>query len=155
MTTSRLRKPELYAKLVATATPCKTDELVPVFSNVDREYYRPIAEDACLDCPLFAACGEYADANREWGVWGGKFRDPLRTGVQSTTVVAESEPPAGGWEARRRHQRAAKASIKSERNANRDDIVRTLAEQGYPYRAIAEVAGCSKSSIRRILTGQP
>ncbi len=47
------------------------------------------AEDACLDCRAFAACGAFADAlesKRLYGVWGGRLR-----GLESLQITDEEE----------------------------------------------------------------
>ncbi len=37
----------------------------------------------CGRCPVVRECGEYADTERiEYGVWGGRFRDPSQTKVR-------------------------------------------------------------------------
>lgn len=48
------------------------------------------AIDACLRCPVIALCDEFAIANREqWGVWGGRDRNPKRNPKRETTVGSQ------------------------------------------------------------------
>lgn len=53
-------------------TPCQID---PAAYDDEGPHARAEAAAACAGCPVLAACGEFADLNREsWLVWGGRSR---------------------------------------------------------------------------------
>ncbi len=53
------------------------------------------AEDACLDCRAFAACGAFADAlesKRLYGVWGGRLRGSAALQITDETGEELAHP---------------------------------------------------------------